>query len=395
MRVRGWNPDIFAPMRAGDGWLIRVKPPGQRLATADAEMLAGFAERHGNGVIEITSRGNVQLRGVDLAYLGELTPALRAAGLISQDPALERRRNILVSPLSGDDPAISGDPLGIAAAIGAGLADAGFAALPGRWRFVIDGGGVVPLADMRADLRVEIRPHACAVITGEGVRHVCAESEAAGLALALAAASCCRALLPALAPLPPEAGFLAYPGGARGAFAAAPAFGQMDAAMLTTLSCLATRFGDGLIRLSPHRAALIGGVAAGVAPALDTALREAGFITDPADPRLGIIACIGAPACAGADAPSRADAARLAALLGAPLRPGARPIHVSGCAKGCAHPGRAPAVLVGVGKNPDGGSYDLAFDATTDRVGQQADHRLLSIAEAAVLLDRGAAEQRR
>lgn len=380
---------MFRPMCAGDGWLVRIKPPNQRLNAAQAEMLADFAARFGNGAIEITSRGNLQLRGIKDAYLGTLAKALREAALASHDPALERRRNILVSPLAGDDPSISGDPLGIAATIGAGLADERFAALPGRWHFVIDGGGVMPISDLRADLRVEIRHGACTVVTGDGARHGCCEAEAGERALLLAAAPSCRAPLPLAPPLPPETGFLRYPGGGRGAFAAAPPFGQMNAAMLAAFSRLGSRFGDGLIRFSPHRAALIGGVAAGAVPPLEAAALATGFITDPADPRLGIIACIGAPACAGAEAPSRADAARLAALLG----PGSRPIHVSGCAKGCAHSGRAPIVLVGVGKTADGGVYDFAFDATTDHAGKHADHRFIAIAEAALLLKQAGTKQ--
>jgi precorrin-3B synthase len=72
----------------------------------------------------------------------------------------------------------------------------------------------------------------------------------------------------------------------------------------------------------------------------------AGFITDPADPRRFIAACPGAPACASGGAPAREDALRLA-------EHGITNIHVSGCAKGCAHP--RPALTL-VGRD---GRYDL------------------------------------
>ena len=87
---------------------------------------------------------------------------------------------------------------------------------------------------------------------------------------------------------------------------------------------------------------LLGRVAAGDIPALRDA--AAGWLTDPADPRLGITACIGSPGCDRATVPARVDAARLAALgaLG--------PLHVSGCAKGCAYPGGGPALVGAAGR---------------------------------------------
>jgi precorrin-3B synthase len=59
-----------------------------------------------------------------------------------------------------------------------------------------------------------------------------------------------------------------------------------------------------------------------------------------------VIACPGAPACAAASAPTQAHAALLAEALRPLLARGAT-VHVSGCAKGCAHPGRADLTLVG------------------------------------------------
>jgi precorrin-3B synthase len=70
---------------------------------------------------------------------------------------------------------------------------------------------------------------------------------------------------------------------------------------------------------------------------------------DPSDPRLRTAACIGAPGCGAATVPAPADAATLSACL-----PPGRFLHVSGCGKGCAHPGAADVTLVG----RDGG-YDL------------------------------------
>jgi precorrin-3B synthase len=61
------------------------------------------------------------------------------------------------------------------------------------------------------------------------------------------------------------------------------------------------------------------------------------------DPRLGIVACPGKPACASGLIAARA----LATELAAHLPPRSAMIHISGCAKGCAH--SAPAALTVVG----------------------------------------------
>src|SRR6202008_1299213 len=106
---------------------------------------------------------------------------------------------------------------------------------------------------------------------------------------------------------------------------------------------LAERFADGALRTSPWRALIVPSVAD--TTKLAAAAAAAGFVVAPGDPRLSVIACTGAPGCASAHAPTRADAALVAARRPAGL------VHLSGCAKGCAHPGPAAVTLVAA---PDG-----------------------------------------
>jgi precorrin-3B synthase len=64
------------------------------------------------------------------------------------------------------------------------------------------------------------------------------------------------------------------------------------------------------------------------------------------DPRRRVVACAGAPVCASGHIAARALAPRIAAAA-AQVLDGSVTIHMSGCAKGCAHP--APARLTVVG----------------------------------------------
>jgi precorrin-3B synthase len=75
------------------------------------------------------------------------------------------------------------------------------------------------------------------------------------------------------------------------------------------------------------------------------AAERLGFIIDARDPRRRIVACPGAPSCASGLIAARALAAELASHL--PVSGDGIAVHVSGCAKGCAHPGAAPLTIVG------------------------------------------------
>jgi precorrin-3B synthase len=152
--VKGWCPGALRPMPTGDGLLVRVRISAGRLSLDQAEALASCARDCSNGTIEVSSRGNLQLRGVVEAKLNELQARLAAERLVDADPATERVRNIVASPLSDVDPQAFLDVTPIAASLEARLAiDENLRALPGKFGFVIDAGGRWPLGDVEADVR--------------------------------------------------------------------------------------------------------------------------------------------------------------------------------------------------------------------------------------------------
>lgn len=299
---RGWCPTLYQPMASGDGLLVRVKPPGACLSPAAARALADAAARFGNGVVELTQRGNLQVRGLAEAGVAGFAAAVVQAGLADPDPAVEARRAVMPPPLLGCDPGLAPGAAALTAALEAAFAtDPRLAALPPKFAVAVDAGGVLGGRAVAADL--------VAWTDGRAFRLSPARRGAE----------------------PAPVGPLPYPGTGGAAFGLAPPFGQMDGDMLRQAAELAERFGTTL-RVTPWRAMLLGAVPGGVR------IEAPGWITDPADPRLLVTACVGSPGCASAEAPARADAGL--------LRPRG-PVHVSGCAKGCAHPGAAATVLVG------------------------------------------------
>src|SRR5690242_17852663 len=93
-------PGALQTHAAADGALARVRVPGGLLTAEQLLVLARAARELGDGALELTSRGNVQLRGLgedDVPALGEL---LAGAGLLPS-ATHERVRNVLASTLSG------------------------------------------------------------------------------------------------------------------------------------------------------------------------------------------------------------------------------------------------------------------------------------------------------
>ncbi|ACK52174.1 precorrin-3B synthase [Methylocella silvestris BL2] len=390
---KGWCPGALAPMQARDGLIARLRISGARLPTETARAIAAAANRFGNSQCELTSRANLQLRGVTLERLPDLLAELDRLGLIDRDAAAESVRNVMISPLSGVCGRVDVTPIG--AALEAALIEAtGLHRLPGKFGFLIDDGGPLSLCDEITDVRFafdeprekfDIALGADAVGIGS-----CARDEIVATALKIArafldvggampepprrmmdiisggglAALAAAAGRPATqqawapprpAPAPPV-GLLRF--GDLFCFGAAAPFGRLSANMLAAAADAAQVHGRGEIRLTPWRALVLPGVAPKGADALAEYFHAAGFIVSPDDKRLGVAACGGAPACTRGTTATHTDALALAALA-RQLYPDGLALHVSGCAKGCARPREAPLTLVA-----HDGLYDLVLDGS-------------------------------
>jgi precorrin-3B synthase len=340
--IQGWCPGALRPMESGDGWVVRVRPRAGRLTQAQAGGIADLARLYGNGLIDLSARANVQLRGVSRQTHAPLIDGLRALNLLDETAQAEAQRNVTLAPFwsQGDG------ALDLALELSAALAAA--PRLPGKFGFALDMGAAPVLRDTAADIRIE-RAAGGAIVYGAGAQTGAAVpmAQAAQAALNLAQwfidaggigpdgrgrmarllqsgaalpAQFTAQPVPYAAPFAPRLGL--HPSGALVGFE----FGQMQAETLAALAAL------GPLRVTPWRMLLIEGAQA--MPAIPSVL------TDPNDPMLRIIACTGAPACIQGHAPTR-DLARALA----PHIAQGQLCHVSGCAKGCAHPQRADITL--------------------------------------------------
>jgi precorrin-3B synthase len=350
--IKGWCPGALRPMQSGDGLVIRIRPHGGRLDAKQAAGIAELAERYGNGLIDLTSRANLQIRGVSAASHAPLIEGLAPLELLDRDPESEARRNILVTPFwtAGDE--ISSLAAELELALASTIVD-----LPTKFGFAVDCGTERVLASAPADIRIERSIAGQLIMRADGEEHGCpvTRREAVTVALALAewfvysggardGRGRMAAHIAAGAKLPdalrgfvePARMIAAPPPGLypQGAMVGA-AFGQLTHAALAYLAGCAPG-----LRMTPWRMILVEGSR--------EMPRCEGLVTEADDPILRVVACSGAPACREAHADTRALAAVLASHIGADSR-----LHVSGCAKGCAHAGPAALTLVATGDGFD------------------------------------------
>jgi precorrin-3B synthase len=343
--VKGWCPGAWHPMPSGDGLIVRVRPRGGRLSSAQAGGLAQLSDRFGNGRIDVTNRANLQLRGLRDDGHTPLLQGLAQLDLLDASPESESQRNVVVTPFWGE----GDDVRSIACELELALATSSLR-LPAKFGFAVDCRSERALAEVSADIRVERSGMGDLIVRADGAAmgRPVARTEAAATALALAkwfvasggvegGRGRMAAHLGTGTRLPTALAGTARPGPATsrprpglvgGGALVGIAFGQLSAAALALLS----RRSAGL-RITPWRMILVEG--------LQEMLHFEGVVTTADDPRLRIDACTGAPACRQGHADTRALATALAPHLGA----GAS-LHVSGCAKGCAHPAISAITLV-------------------------------------------------
>ena len=376
---RGACPQPFAPMQTGDGLLARLPPASKPFSLDAFADLCAAARKFGNGIVEVTARGSIQLRGLRAESLARFADAATACGIegFIGPP-------VIGNPLAGRDPAETADVAPLLAELRPVLDEiASLTPLAPKISVVVDGGGTLHLDAVDADLRLRAETTPAGIrhflsVAGDGVtarllgaiepaasvdavaaliRLIASRgggarardivrAEGIGVFRSVIASELSVAAPPPRRPAAVPVGRHALRGG-RVAVGVGLAFGQADAERLERLAEAAARLGAVALAPAQGRALLAVGLAMADAARFVAAADALGFVTRANDPRRYVVACAGAPACASAEMPARAGGLAIAAAA-AGLLDGSLHIHLSGCAKGCAHPGGAALTFVGV-----------------------------------------------
>jgi precorrin-3B synthase len=372
-------------MRSGDGLLVRVRPRAGAFSLSSLRAIATVSARFGSGEIDLTNRGNLQIRGVAEETFDNALAALDEAGLLDASVEAESVRNVVVDPLSGLDPARA-DIRGLATLLENALVrDRRLWSLPGKFGFSFSGVAAPQVGGRNADIMVSADGD-CLMISLDGAANIRCEilrdhivESALGLALAFnelkendpgfrrmrdAVARLGVATLFAMAglkaPVPSVAergehagrvGLLSHGDVVFGVGAGLP-FGRIVAAQLDLLCDAAAAANANEIYAGSERVLVLPSLDSTRADELLRGADAAGLITRAGDVRLAMDVCPGSPACKNSSTDTRRDAQRFADSFGSALRDCS--VHISGCEKGCARRAEADFTLVG-----RGGHYDI------------------------------------
>ncbi|MEN9232140.1 MAG: ferredoxin--nitrite reductase [Thermostichus sp. DG02_5_bins_236] len=96
---------IFWRKRTPGQFMLRLRIPNGILTSGQMRMLGAIIHPYGqDGVADITTRQNLQLRGIPIEEMPEILGYLKDVGLTSIQSGMDNVRNITGSPLAGIDP---------------------------------------------------------------------------------------------------------------------------------------------------------------------------------------------------------------------------------------------------------------------------------------------------
>ena len=328
------------------------------ITAGQLEALAEAAERFAAGILELTARGNLQLRGIiDTSAVAD---AVSAAGLLPS-PTHERVRNVVASPLSGRLGGVVDVRPWVKELDHAIQATPDLARLPGRFWFSIDDGS----ADV-SGLAADVGVHA---IDGETVALLLAGRDTGvrltpdqavptlitianrfaktrGNAWRISELDDREALLTGFTPT--------HPAGDTFAPLSRPPVGWIEqddgqvalgaAIPLGVLSVRQAQFVAAIaapVVITPWRSLLVCDLDEGVADASLRVLVPLGLVFDETSRWLEVSACVGSPGCERSRADVRAEATRVAESGdGAANR-----VHFVGCERACGSPPAGEVVV--------------------------------------------------
>jgi ferredoxin-nitrite reductase len=99
-----WYGFFYRKNNDNDRYMVRVRIPGCEMSADQARALAHVAHRSGYNILDVTTRGNVQIQGLTVDALPKVRATLERAALTSRQSGHDNVRNVTSHPWSGIDP---------------------------------------------------------------------------------------------------------------------------------------------------------------------------------------------------------------------------------------------------------------------------------------------------
>ncbi len=334
-------PGVLRPHQAADGAMVRIRVPGGQTTGPALSRLGEIAGAYGSGLLQLTSRASLQIRGLPESLPSSFERAVAEAGFLPSTTH-ERVRNIVASPLTG----LVGGRADLRAMVieldQALQADLALAGLSGRFLFGLDDGrGDVAALEPDLSYRAADPDGGHVLVGGTGRGYAVPTGDVVPtlveLALRFQAARQETGVwrvaelpgwadqLPGLVDIPatPEPGPQSLGAVGQHAVVAVP-LGFLTPARLAAVSAAAS----GAVVVTPWRSLVLADAAAEVGSITTTGLR-----TDPASVYATVSACVGAPWCAKGRVDTQALVHAAAGVDATWSR-----THVSGCERRCGAP---------------------------------------------------------
>ncbi|WP_077080767.1 precorrin-3B synthase [Mycobacterium numidiamassiliense] len=348
-------PGALQVHQAADGALVRVRLPGGAITAAQLTALAGVSNGLGSGTLELTARGNLQLRAItDVTAAAE---TIAAAGLLPS-ATHERVRNIVASPLSGRVGGHADVRPWVQELDAAIRAEPTLVELGGRFWCSLDDGRA-DVSGLGADVGVHVFEDGCGLLLAgrdTGVRLAGEDVVPALIAVAMRFTEI-RGNAWRVNELDDPAAL--WPGAQLGeGFPAVtrPAVGWIDQdapkqqgritlGAAVPLGVLPARVAEYLaaieapLVITPWRSVLVCDLDEAVADVALRVLAPLGLVFDENSPWLNVSACTGSPGCARSAADVRADAAGSLETESDVRR------HFVGCERACGSPASGQVLL--------------------------------------------------
>ncbi|NEQ48157.1 MAG: ferredoxin--nitrite reductase [Leptolyngbya sp. SIOISBB] len=140
-----WLGIFFRPVTPGK-FMLRMRMPNGILSSQKMKVLAEVVQRYGeDGSADITTRQNLQLRGIRLEDIPDIFTRFEAVGLTSMQSGMDNVRNITGSPVAGIDANELIDTRGLVKKLQDMITDRGegnpeFTNLPRKFNIAVEGG---------------------------------------------------------------------------------------------------------------------------------------------------------------------------------------------------------------------------------------------------------------
>ena len=96
-----WYGFFYRKRDTAGRYMNRIRITAGELTSDQAREIAAIAYEHGHGIVDVTTRANLQVQGLGIEHLPEVAERLAAVGLTSKQTGHDNIRNVFAHPFSG------------------------------------------------------------------------------------------------------------------------------------------------------------------------------------------------------------------------------------------------------------------------------------------------------